>query len=109
MSKKPLSVDPRLPVVLSLLVPGGGQFAQRRFFMGAVFQIGLSILFIAIVIGFVINGVHLFKVMQKGHEPSIGILFHGMIFPTLGLFAIYVWNLVDAHVATVRMKKNESS
>ena len=104
MNQDPSTLDPRLPVVLSLVVPGAGQFAQKRFFMGFVFQIGLTILFAGIFIGVIINAVHLFKIIQKGLEPSIGLLFQGIGSPALGLLGLYVWNLVDAHWATVKMK-----
>lgn len=97
----------RLPIFISLAVPGGGQFAQKRIFWGIFFQVALTIDFLILLIRMIQNIIHTFGTIMDGAEPSPGMLFVGLGWPFLVLFAIYIWNLVDAYLAS-RVKTEKS-
>jgi hypothetical protein len=86
----------RLPVLISLGVPGGGQFAQKRFLWGIFFQVALTLFFLTLVIRAIFNLVFAFRLLAAGGKPTFGMLFAGLGWPLLGLLLLYIWNLVDA-------------
>jgi hypothetical protein len=98
----------RLPTVLSVVYPGLGQFAQRRFIAGTIFLIVCTAFFIQFMVS---AGSLIIAYCRLAFDPSSQIEAPGygpMLTWFVLVLLIYIASVWDAHRAFLRQRQSWS-